>query len=59
MRPFHQTSIEAKRLTIENTKDKEKVKRLKGRKRIQTLGNYVSDLNSDIKKAMADIDRDL
>ena len=37
MRPFNQTSVETKRLTIKNMKDKEKVKRVKGRQRVQML----------------------
>ena len=40
-------------------KDKEKVKRVKGRQRVQMLSKYVSDLNSDIENAMEDIDQDL
>ena len=43
----------------ESTKDKENVKRVKGRQRIQILGKCVSDLNSDTGKTMADIDREL
>ena len=59
MRPFNQSSVEAKRSTIDNTKDKEKVKRVKVRQRVQMVSEYVSDLNWDIENAMADIDRDL
>ena len=56
MYPFNRSSVEAKRFTIENMKDKEMVKTVKGRQRIQMLGKYVSDLNSDTGKAMADIE---
>ena len=39
MHPFNQLSVEAKRFTIQNMKDKETVKTVKGRQRIQ-MGCY-------------------
>ena len=57
--PFNQESVEEKRSAIENAKDREKIKRVKGRQRLQMLGKYVCDLNEDVSKAMAIIDRDL
>ena len=56
MRPFNKASVEAKRSTIANMKDREKVKRVKGRQRVQILSKYVSDLNSDIESTIADTD---
>ena len=52
-------SVEEKRSTIDNLKDREKVKRVKGRQRTAMLGKYVLDLNKDIDKAMAGTDPDL
>ena len=59
MCPFNQAYVEAKRSTLENTKDKKKAKRVKGRQRVQMLSKYVSDLNSDIEEVTTDIHRDL
>ena len=59
IRPFNQMSVEEKRSTIDNLKDREKIKRVKGRQRTAMLGKYVFDLNEEIEKAMAGIGRDL
>ena len=58
-RPFNQMPVEEKRSTIDNLKDREKIKRVKGRQRAAMLGKYVLDLNEEIEKAMAGIGRDL
>ena len=58
-RPFNQESVEAKRSNIDNAKDKEKIKRIRGRQRTEMLGKYVCDLNKDINRAMASMDPDL
>ena len=44
---------------IKHAKDREKIKRVKGRQRLQMLSKYVCDLNKDVSKAVASIDPDL
>ena len=59
VRPFNQESVEQKRSTIESMKDKEKIKRVKGRERIEKYGEYVLDLNAGIDQALVDITPEL
>ena len=59
MRPFNQVSVEEKRSTIESTKEKEKIKRVRDRERIQMFVEYVLSLNSDINDAIEDTSPDL
>ena len=59
MRPFNQVSVEEKRSTIESMKEKEKIKRVRGRERIQMFVEYVLSLNSDINDAIEDTSPDL
>ena len=57
--PFNQQSVEEKRSTIVNPKEREKVRQVKGQERIQMLGKCVHVLNSEIDSALVAISADL
>ena len=52
-------SVEEKRSTIDSLKDREKIKRVKGRERIEMLASFVQDLIFDIDSAMVGTSSDL
>ena len=58
IRPFNQRSVAIKRMTKNNLKEAEKIKRVKGHERIAWFADFVVELNTDVDIALQNTDHD-